>query len=75
MEGNKATYNHGIIVSIDYEEALQDYSTIYIIGGEDLANKVSVALDSFDMDECLFDYHVQKSDDSSPGTPICTAAT
>lgn len=62
MEGNKAVYNHGTIVSIDYEEALQDYSTIYIIGGEDLASKVRVALDSFDMDECLFDYHVQLAD-------------
>lgn len=62
MEGDKSIYNHGTIVSIDYEEALQNYSTIYIIGGEDLANKVRVALDSFDMDECLFDYHVQLAD-------------
>lgn len=63
MEENKAIYNHGTIVNIDYEEALQDYSTIYIKGGEDLANKVRVALDSFDIDGCLFDYHVQMMDE------------
>lgn len=63
MEEKKAIYNHGTIVNIDYEEALQDYSTIYIKGGEDLANKVRVALDSFDIDGCLFDYHVQMMDE------------
>ena len=63
MEDNQAIYNHGTIVNIDYDEALQDYSTIYIIGGEDLANKVRIALDSFDIDECLFDYHVQLADE------------
>ena len=63
MEKSKTTYNHGTIVSIDYDGTLQDYSTIYIKGGEDLVNKVRVALDSFDRDGCLFDYHVQPIND------------
>lgn len=63
MEDNQAIYNHGTIVNIDYDETLQDYSIIYIIGGEDFANKVRSALDSFDIDECLFDYHVQMADE------------
>lgn len=65
MEGNKTTYNHGTIVGIDYDEAIQDYSTIYIIGGEDLTNKVRVALESFDGDGCLFNYHAQQADELS----------
>lgn len=63
MENIKAINNHGIIVSVDYYEELQDYSIIYIIGGADFADMVRAALDSFDKDVCLFDYHVQLVDD------------